>query len=289
MEDWILSHEPPIRLGVFLGLFALLGMLEALAPRRRLGTPKGRRWGRNLALTFLNTLAARAIAALVPVAAVATAIAAEKRGLGLLNVVALPRWGAVVAGIVALDFAIYLQHVLFHAVPALWRLHQVHHADLDLDVTTGLRFHPLEIVLSMGIKSAAVVLIGAPVVAVIAFEVLLNATAMFSHGNLRLPPTVDRVLRLLVVTPDMHRVHHSVLHEELSTNFGFNLPWWDRLLGTYRDQPKAGHESMAIGLEHLRETKQVTLPWLLVLPFREPPARPRVPDLGAAIPEESLR
>jgi len=289
VEDWILAHEPPIRLGVFLAIFTLLGTLEALAPRRRLDTSKTRRWGRNLALTFLNTLVVRGIAALVPVAAAATALIAEERGFGLLHIFNLPRWASALLAVVALDLAIYVQHVLFHAIPALWRLHKVHHADLDFDVTTGARFHPLEIVLSMGIKSAAVVLIGAPVVAVIAFEVLLNATAMFSHSNLRLPLSIDRVLRWFVVTPDMHRVHHSTVREERDRNFGFNLPWWDRLLGTYKDQPQAGHEGMAIGLERLRESGQVTLPWLLVLPFSEPSPRGNKPRPMAPVHEEAVR
>jgi sterol desaturase/sphingolipid hydroxylase (fatty acid hydroxylase superfamily) len=276
VEDWILRHEPQVRLGVFLAVFTLLAIVEALAPRRRLTTSKARRWGRNLALTLLNTLFARGIAALVPVAAVATALLAEKRGFGVLNAVDLPFWGRIVIAIVALDLAIYIQHVLFHAIPALWRLHKVHHADLDFDVTTGARFHPLEIALSMGIKSAAVFCVGAPAVAVIAFEVVLNGTAMFSHSNLRLPVSMDRILRWIVVTPDMHRVHHSVVREEHDANFGFNLPWWDRLLGTYRDQPSAGHECMAIGLAELREPSRVNLPQILILPFLAESSQPAV-------------
>lgn len=287
MEVWVLAHEPAVRLGVFLALFTLLGTLEALAPRRSLATSKARRWGRNLTLTVLNTVAARGLAALVPVAAVATAVLAEERGFGLLQAVGAPRGASVVLAIVALDLAIYLQHVLFHAVPALWRLHKVHHADLDLDVTTGARFHPLEILLSMGIKSAVVLLIGAPPVAVVVFEILLNATAMFSHSNLRIPASVDRVLRWAVVTPDMHRVHHSVVREEIDRNFGFNLPWWDRLLRTYQDQPRAGHEDMAIGLEEWREDAGVALPRLLVLPFENASSRRPDPEPAAPVLEEA--
>jgi sterol desaturase/sphingolipid hydroxylase (fatty acid hydroxylase superfamily) len=173
--------------------------------------------------------------------------------------------------VIVLDLVIYLQHVLFHAVPALWRLHRMHHADLDFDVTTGARFHPIEIVLSMVIKLAAVVSLGAPAIAVLVFEVLLNATAMFNHGNIRLPLGFDRVLRLLVVTPDMHRVHHSTVTSETNSNFGFNLPWWDRLLGTYRAQPVAGHEDMTIGIALFREPQDLRLDRMLVQPFRAGP------------------
>jgi sterol desaturase/sphingolipid hydroxylase (fatty acid hydroxylase superfamily) len=169
-------------------------------------------------------------------------------GWGLLNHFQVPFAIAVPLAVIAMDFVIWLQHVMVHAVPALWRLHRVHHADLDYDVTTGARFHPLEIILSMLIKFATIVVLGPPVVAVVIFEVLLNATAMFNHGNIRLPAGLDRVLRWVVVTPDMHRVHHSVEDDETNSNFGFNLPWWDRLFGTYRDQPRAGHVGMTIGI-----------------------------------------
>ena len=192
---------------------------------------------------------------------------AQERGWGLFNNLELPAALAIVVSAIALDLLIYLQHVMFHAVPALWRLHRMHHADLDIDVTTGARFHPIEIVLSMLIKLAAVAVLGAPAVAVVIFEVLLNATAMFNHANLRLPEGVDRFLRLVVVTPDMHRVHHSIVPAETNSNFGFNLPWWDRLLGTYRAQPAAGHEAMTIGIEQFRTPKDLRLDRLLVQPF----------------------
>jgi len=198
---------------------------------------------------------------------VSMALLAQKSGWGLLNNFVLPYWLEVAVGVIVLDLIIYLQHVMFHTVPVLWRLHMMHHADLDFDVTTGLRFHPIEMILSMGIKLSAVVLMGSPAVAVLIFEVLLNATSMFNHGNIRLPSSVDRVLRFFVVTPDMHRVHHSVVIRETNSNFGFNLPWWDRLLGTYRDQPASGHEGMTIGLSQFRDAKRLTLPWMLALPF----------------------
>ena len=262
--SWILDHEPAVRLGAFLGIFAVMALWELAGPRRRLTTSKGLRWFANLGLTILNTVVVRL---LFPAAAVGMAVLAAERGWGVLNRVSAPAGLTIVAGILLLDLAIYLQHVMFHAVPVLWRLHMVHHADVDFDVTTGLRFHPVEIVLSMLIKLGVVLVLGPPVVAVLIFEVLLNATAMFNHGNVQIALSLDRVLRWIVVTPDMHRVHHSVLPQETNSNFGFNLPWWDRLLGTYRAQPAAGQESMIIGLEQYQEQRRQTLPWILVLPF----------------------
>jgi sterol desaturase/sphingolipid hydroxylase (fatty acid hydroxylase superfamily) len=188
----------------------------------------------------------------------------------VLNALDLPSWAAVLLAVTALDLVIYLQHVMFHAVPALWRLHRMHHADLEFDVTTGLRFHPAEILLSMGLKLAAVAVLGPPPVAVLIFEVLLNATAMFNHSNIRLPLAVDRVLRLVVVTPDMHRVHHSIVPQETNSNFGFNLPWWDRLLGTYRAQPAAGHDGMVIGIEQFRTRRDLWLDRMLIQPALGP-------------------
>ncbi len=222
------------------------------------------RWLSNLGLIALDTLAVRL---LLPLTAVALAALAQEHGWGLFHVLGLPDWLAVLLAVVALDFAIYLQHVLFHAVPLLWRLHMVHHADLDFDVTTGLRFHTMEILLSMGIKLAVVALLGAPALGVLIFEVLLNATSMFNHGNVRLPGWLDRLLRLAVVTPEMHRVHHSVHPRETNSNFGFNLPWWDHLFGTYRAQPADGHEHMTIGLSQFRDERVDRLPWMLLLPF----------------------
>ena len=265
MTESILAIEPTIRLGFFLGVFAIMAGWEALLPRRARGVSRWIRWPSNLGIVAVNTLLLRV---LIPTAAVGLALAGEARGWGLLNALALPYWLSVVLAVVLLDLAIYLQHVMFHAVPALWRLHRMHHADLDFDVTTGARFHPIEILLSMALKLGVVAALGAPALAVLVFEVLLNATAMFNHANARLPERLDRVLRWIVVTPDMHRVHHSVVPRETNSNFGFNLPWWDRLLGTYRAQPAAGHTAMTIGLEQFRDQGDLRLDRMLVQPFR---------------------
>lgn len=259
-----MSNEIHIRLGFFFGIFALVATWELLAPRRSLTTDKTLRWASNLGIITLNPLA---VWMMFPVLPMGMALLAKDSGWGFLNQIALPYWLEVAIGVFILDFAIYLQHVMFHAVPVLWRLHMMHHADLDFDITTGLRFHPLEIIISMGIKLSAVILIGLPVLAILIFEVLLNATSMFNHGNIHLPLAIDRALRLLVVTPDMHRVHHSVVIRETNSNFGFNLPWWDRLLGTYRPQPAAGHTAMTIGLAQFRDARRLTFFWLLALPF----------------------
>jgi sterol desaturase/sphingolipid hydroxylase (fatty acid hydroxylase superfamily) len=215
----------------------------------------------------LNTVLVRLA---FPLALVGFAVFADVRGWGLLSTVELPLWASIALGVIALDLAVYLQHVMFHAVPLLWRLHRMHHADLEFDVTTGLRFHPVEILLSMGLKLGVVAALGPPAVAVLIFEVLLNATSMFNHGNVRLPRRLDRRLRWLVVTPDMHRVHHSIRPEETNSNFGFSLPWWDRLLGTYRDQPRDGHEAMTIGIEQFRTNHDLRLDQMLLQPLRGP-------------------
>ncbi|MEZ5542361.1 MAG: sterol desaturase family protein [Pseudomonadota bacterium] len=265
LNDFILDHEVTIRLGCFLGVFAVMAVWELLAPRRRLQAPKAVRWASNLGLVFLNSLILRL---LFPAAAVGMAVFAATQGWGLFNYVTVPPWVAFVAALVVLDFCIWLQHVMVHAVPLLWRLHRVHHADLDIDVTTGARFHPLEILLSMLIKFAVILLLGPPLVAVIVFEALLNATAMFNHSNVRIPSRIDRLLRLVLVTPDMHRVHHSVADDETNSNFGFNLPWWDRLFGTYRAQPRAGHTGMTIGIHTFRSQRWCSwLPGMLAIPF----------------------
>ncbi len=265
MDEFILANEVPIRLGFFFGVFAVVALWEVFAPRRVRTLSRLLRWSNNLGLVFLNSLVLRL---LFPAAAVGMAAFAAEQGWGLFNYVDVPFLVAVVVSVVAMDFIIYLQHVLVHAVPALWRLHRVHHADPDYDVTTGARFHPLEIVLSMLIKFATIIVLGPPIVAVVIFEVVLNATAMFNHGNLKLPLGLDRVLRWFVVTPDMHRVHHSVEDDEANSNFGFNLPWWDRLFGTYRDQPRAGHTGMTIGIHKFNTPAQVSwLPGMLTLPF----------------------
>lgn len=259
-----MQHEPLIRLIFFFGVLVLMAVWEVVAPRRSRSVSKGWRWSSNLGLVVVNTVAVRLVFAL---GAVGVALVAQEHDWGLFNNVALPAWLAILLAVLALDFVIYLQHVLFHAVPVFWRLHMVHHADLDVDVTTGLRFHTIEILLSMGIKVAAIVLLGAPAVAVLIFEVLLNATSMFNHGNVRMPLALDRLLRMVVVTPDMHRVHHSVVPNETNSNFGFNLPWWDFLFGTYRAQPAAGHRQMTIGLSQFRAAWVDRLQWMLAMPF----------------------
>ncbi len=264
MTDFILAHEPTLRLSVFIGILAAIALWEVLAPRRSNRFSRWQRWPSNFGIVVVNTVLVRLI---FPTAAVSLAVIAEERSWGIFNIVDLPPVVEIILAIIVLDFIIYLQHVMVHAIPVLWRLHRMHHADLDYDVTTGARFHPLEIILSMIIKFAAVALLGAPAIAVIIFEILLNATAMFNHGNIQLPTSIDRVLRLIVVTPDMHRVHHSILPEETNSNFGFSIPWWDRLLGTYRAQPAAGHKEMTIGIEQFRERKYLRLDWLLIQPF----------------------
>jgi sterol desaturase/sphingolipid hydroxylase (fatty acid hydroxylase superfamily) len=264
--DALLANEPAIRLAAFAGVLAAMAALEALLPRRHPSFGRLRRWPNNLGVVVVNTVVLRLV---FPTAAVGVALAAEVRGVGLLPWLGLPAPVTVLVAVVLLDLAIYLQHVLFHAVPALWRLHRMHHADLDFDVTTGLRFHPVEILLSMVIKLMVVVALGAPAVAVLAFEVLLNATAMFNHANLRLPTWLDRALRPVLVTPDMHRVHHSVVPRETNSNFGFNLALWDRLFGACRAQPAAGHEAMTIGIEQFRDPGELRLDWMLTHPLRD--------------------
>jgi len=258
--------ETIIRLAFFLGVLGLVAAWEALAPSRRRALGRWTRWPSNLAITALNAALVRLA---LPVAATGFALLYEQHGWGPLNALDLPRWLAIALGVLALDLVIYLQHVLFHAVPTLWRLHRMHHADLDIDVTTGARFHPVEIVVSMAIKLAAIAALGAPMEAVLAFEILLNATSMFNHGNIRLPSSLDRVLRWIVVTPDMHRVHHSIVPRETNSNFGFNMPWWDRRFGTYRGQPEAGHEAMTIGISQFRSPREQWLDRMLTQPFRE--------------------
>ncbi len=266
ISNWIIQHEAGLRLGAFGGILLVMAAWELAAPRRRLTRSKPLRWVNNLGLVMLNTLVLRL---LLPTTAVALALFAQQQNWGLLNYYPLSPLLSVVIAVVVLDLVIYLQHVMVHAVPVLWRLHRVHHADPDFDVTTGLRFHPLEILLSMLIKYTTILVLGPPVLAVILFEILLNTMAMFNHGNVRIPGAVDRVLRLFVVTPDMHRVHHSVEDDETNSNFGFSLSCWDRLFGTYRPQPRAGHVEMQIGIHHYDKAHQVSwLHGMLILPFR---------------------
>jgi sterol desaturase/sphingolipid hydroxylase (fatty acid hydroxylase superfamily) len=265
MRAAVFAYEPYIRMAAFASVFAVMAMWEVLGPRRKQSVGRGWRWPNNLGVVVVDTLLVRV---LFPTTAVGLALLAEARGFGLFNTLVVPAWVGVTASVILLDFAIYLQHVLFHAVPALWRLHRMHHADLEFDVTTGLRFHPIEILLSMVIKLAVVAALGAPALAVLIFEVLLNATSMFNHSNVRIPLGLDRVMRWFVVTPDMHRVHHSILSHETNSNFGFNLPWWDRLFGTYRAQPEAGHDAMTIGIEQFRDPRELGLDRMLLQPLR---------------------
>src|SRR5215510_11405953 len=265
MRDAIFAYEPFIRLGAFGGVLAAMTIWELVGPRRKQAIGRLVRWPNNLGVVVVDTLLVRLV---IPTTAVGLALVAQAQAWGLFNTIALPAWIAVVCSVILLDLAIYFQHVLFHAVPALWRLHRMHHADLEFDVTTGLRFHPIEILLSMIIKLAVVAALGAPASAVFIFEVLLNATSMFSHTNVRIPDPLDRVLRWIVVTPDMHRVHHSTLSQETNSNFGFNLPWWDRLFGTYRAQPAAGHDGMTIGIDQFREPRELGLDRMMLQPFR---------------------
>jgi sterol desaturase/sphingolipid hydroxylase (fatty acid hydroxylase superfamily) len=279
-----MSGELWIRLGAFLAVCLLMAAWEHVAARRTPLLSRTLRWPANFGILALDTALVRLIFSAAPYA---LALRAQAAGWGLLNAYPLPGWLKVALGVILLDFVIYLQHVMFHAVPAFWRFHMMHHADLDFDFTTGGRFHPIEILLSAGIKMGAVAALGAPPLAFLLFEVLLNATSMFNHGNVSLPPALDRVLRFVVVTPDMHRVHHSVVPGETNSNFGFNLPWWDRFLGTYRDRPAAGHDGMTIGLARFQEERRQTLPWLLLLPFRGGAGRSPIGRSGSRGTESS--
>ncbi|MBT4836198.1 MAG: sterol desaturase family protein [Methylococcales bacterium] len=265
MHNFITTHETTIRLAFFIGVFMIVALWEIASPRRTLTESKIVRWFSNLSIVALNTVIVRL---LFPAAAVGVSAYVSTHQWGLLNYYNLSTPVAIILAVIALDFIIYLQHVLVHAVPGLWNLHRVHHADLDYDVTTGSRFHPIEIIISMLIKFASIVVLGAPVVAVIIFEVILNACAMFNHGNIYLPQKIDNILRLFIVTPDMHRVHHSNLADETNSNFGFNLPWWDRLFGTYKAQPDKGHIDTTIGITTFTDSKLCSyLPGMLKLPF----------------------
>ena len=262
----VLANEPLIRMIAFGGIFGVMAAWEILAPRRVQQIGRRTRWPSNVAIVVLDTALVRII---FPMTAVGVALVAEAKSWGLFCAFGLSPWTAVPLGVVLLDLAIYLQHVLFHAVPALWRLHRMHHADLEFDVTTGARFHPIEILLSMGIKLGVIAALGTPAVAVLVFEVLLNATSMFNHSNVRMPARIDGIIRWIVVTPDMHRVHHSIVARETNSNFGFNLPWWDRLFGTYRDQPAAGHDAMTIGIAQFRDPVEQRIDHMLTQPFRQ--------------------
>jgi sterol desaturase/sphingolipid hydroxylase (fatty acid hydroxylase superfamily) len=261
-----MAFEIAARLGIFAIVFVALALWEVLAPRRPLAVGRLKRWPSNFGVLAVDALLVRL---LIPTAAVGAAIYAAGNGLGLFNWLQLRLSVGAILGFLILDFTVWAQHWLFHHVPLLWRLHRMHHADLDIDVTTGVRFHPIEILISLAIKIAVIVAFGIPPVGVFAFEVALNATSMFNHSNARMPPWLDRVLRLLVVTPDMHRVHHSIVRAETDSNFGFNLPWWDWMFGTYRRDPQAGHDGMTIGIPQFRDPKEQRLDRMLTQPFRD--------------------
>lgn len=263
-----MEHDLLWRLGVFLGLFALFASLEALAPRRARSQPRSARWFTNLSIVVLDTLALRALAIALPLLAVGAAVDAGRMGWGLFNTLDWPLWLEVVLAILILDLAIWAQHLVTHKVPILWRFHRVHHADRDFDVTTALRFHPVEILASMMLKIGLVYLLGPAALAVLLFEIILNGTAMFNHSNLRLPLWLDRAVRLVLVTPDMHRVHHSIHRHEHDSNYGFALSVWDRIFRTYRPKPEAGHDLMTVGLEW-QDERPSRLGWALMLPFRK--------------------
>lgn len=276
MGDVVAAYEIPIRLGAFGVVFALMAIWELLRPRREQAIPRARRWPGNLGVVAIDTVLVRL---LFPMTAVGLALMAEARGWGLFNALALPGWIAIAGSVMILDLAIYLQHVLFHAVPALWRLHRMHHADVDIDVTTAIRFHPIEIALSMLWKIGWVLALGVPPFAVLVFEIILNGCAMFNHANVKLPLGLDRALRLFLVTPDMHRVHHSIIRREHDSNYGFNLSVWDRMFGTYTPQPREGHEGMTIGLAAYQSEKPTELLWSLAIPME-----PLAPDAPATAP-----
>jgi sterol desaturase/sphingolipid hydroxylase (fatty acid hydroxylase superfamily) len=261
-----MQHELSIRLGVFFGLFAVFALLERLAPHRPRVQPVGHRWITNWAILILDAGALRLLAVLLPLLAVGAAVDAGRMGWGLFNMTGWPLWLEGLLAVLILDFAIWLQHLITHRVPFLWRFHRVHHADRDMDVTTAIRFHPVEIAASMLLKIGLVYLLGPPALAVFVFEVLLNGTALFNHANLRLPPRLEAALRLILVTPGMHRVHHSTLRHEHDRNFGFALSVWDRLFGTYLAQPAAGHQAMTVGLAW-QDDRPARLGWSLKLPF----------------------
>ena len=272
MESWIVAHEPALRIGLFLTVILLVGLAEAVRPRRRPEQSKPLRWANNLGLSVVNTVILRLM---VPVTLVAASAWAEDRGVGLFNIAGWPGAVEITIAVVLLDLVIYGQHVAFHRIPILWRVHRMHHTDLDIDASTGLRFHPVEMALSLGLKVVAVVALGASPLAVILFEVILNGVTLFNHGNIRLGTRTDAALRAVIVTPDMHRIHHSALRVETDSNYGFNLSCWDRLFGTYRAAPAKGYDGMTIGLEDFRDPKWLGIAWMLATPFLRPPAADR--------------
>ena len=265
MSDFVLNHEASLRMGVFISILLLMMGAEALFPRKNRALGRTHRWVSNLLIVIIDSIFVRL---LFPIVAVGVAALSVKNGWGLLNMTPLPDWLEIVVALILLDMAIYWQHVAFHRIPFFWSFHKVHHVDRDIDVTTGLRFHPIEIVFSLAYKLAVVLVLGAPVLAVILFEIILNGCAMFNHSNVKLPLSVDRVLRRFIVTPDMHRVHHSIHMHETNSNYGFSLSLWDRIFKSYIDQPKAGHDDMVIGLEEHQTKAPASLSWSLLLPIK---------------------
>lgn len=262
-----MEHETSIRLGIFLALFVILAAIERFAPRKSLSQPRPRRWLTNWAIVILDALTLRLLALALPLLAVGAAIDAQSQGWGLMNRLEVPLWISVLLTVLIFDLAIWAQHLVTHKIPVLWRFHRVHHADRDVDVTTAIRFHPVEIALSMLLKIGLVYLLGPPALGIVLFEIVLNGTAMFTHSNIRLPLPLDAILRRVLVTPDMHRVHHSVNRDEHDSNYGFALSVWDRIFGTYVAQPEGGHDTMTTGLEW-QDDRPSKLAWSLVLPFR---------------------
>ncbi|QUM76136.1 sterol desaturase family protein [Moritella sp. 24] len=265
MSEWLIANGNTLRASAFIGLLILLAISEYYKPKRPLTRSKWQRWSNNLAVVFINNLVLKLF---VPFVAIDAAIFVEQQQWGLLSLTSLNSAVIIVTSVMLLDAAIYFQHKIFHQIPMLWRLHRMHHSDLDIDVTTAIRFHPIEIILSMFIKVAVIIAFGVPVVAVVLFELLLNLTAMFNHSNIRLPDKIDRFIRTILVTPDMHRIHHSTDSHETNHNFGFCLPWWDRLFGSYQAQPKLGHQKMEIGLPYFRDSKECKIQHMLTQPFR---------------------
>lgn len=259
-----MSAEIALRIGSFLAMLIIMGVAETKWPRRQLDAPRKERWFANLSVSAISTFLARL---LIPVAPVGMAMLCAEHRIGLLNLLPIPYWLSIAISVLLLDMLIYWQHVAFHRIRILWRIHRMHHADLNIDASTGIRFHPIEIVMSVGLKLAGITLLGPPAVAVIAFEILLNGCALFNHANVRLPLGLDAILRLVVVTPDMHRVHHSTNMREANRNYGFNFPWWDRIFGSYKAQPELGHEGMQIGMNIFREPKYGRLDRILAIPF----------------------
>jgi len=271
MADILLANEANVRLGFFCAVFGVMAIWELLSPRRRQEIPRLFRWSNNLALVVMDTIIIRFT---FPILAVSAAVLVEDRSFGFFHLVNIPSVVVFILSMLLLDLIIYFQHRIFHNIPWFWRLHRMHHADLEFDVTTGIRFHPLEIVISMAIKLSAIAILGLPALAVLLFEIVLNATSLFNHSNLRLPAPVDRALRLFLVTPDMHRVHHSIRVRETNSNFGFNFPWWDKIFGTYQDQPVDGHEKMIIGLTLFREAECLRIDKMLLQPFKSKQSQP---------------